>query len=184
MQRSCISVNKDIADLRKTIKDFIENNSPDENTYLENLTKIRSDYTSSPDGTISEEQFQQVLAEFEIDPSFIIKTRKVGENQLQNKGLSYKDLSKIYLNATQAYGYMKHDFSIRMFKAIFLDNTNYQDQKDSRGRLLNDTVQRVPISKDQINGKIAGVKNELIKLEKTFIKYKSYEGYCSALYIK
>ena len=26
MQRSCISVNKDIADLRKTIKDFIENN--------------------------------------------------------------------------------------------------------------------------------------------------------------
>lgn len=173
MQRSCVSVNKDIANLRKSLKDFVETNSPDESTYLENLTKIRSDYTSGPNGTLSEEQFQQVLAEFEIDPSFIVKTKRIGEIQLQNKGLSYKNLSKIYQNATQAYGYMKHDFSIRMFKAIFLDNTNYRDQKDSRGRLINDTVQRIPISRDQINGKIAEIKNDLIKLicEKLNIPY-------------
>ena len=51
-----------------------------------------------------------------------------------------------------------------MFKAIFIDNTNYGELRNSSGKLLNDVVRRIPTTKIEVNANIAKMKNELVKL--------------------
>jgi len=59
---------------------------------------------------------------------------------------------------------MKHTFSSKMFKCLFVDNTNYGTAVNKQGKLLNDTVLRIPLQKRDINIKIAEMKEELIQL--------------------
>lgn len=163
MARTCKKTNVKLEELRAKIKEFAETVNPGSKDYQNRLDLIRLAYTG-PGGLISEKDFNKVLNEFQIDSSNVQTEVKKRVTQLQNQSLSYNNISTIYRNATSALGFMKHDFQQRMFKAIFIDNTNYGELRNSSGKLLNDVVRRIPTTKIEVNANIAKMKNELIKL--------------------
>lgn len=161
MARKCKITNPKLAELREALKAFVTTVEPGSKDYDDKLLGIRLAYMGLG-GPITEEQFQQALSEANITAS-VVEPVKVGTvTQLQNPSLDYKNLSTIYRNATSALGYMRHDFNVRMFSALFIDNKNYGQEKTKFG-LVNDTIKRVPITQGDVNKNIANVKNKLIQ---------------------
>lgn len=164
MARNCRKTNLKLLELKTRLKNFIDTVEPGSKDYKLQLDMLRLEYTG-PSGSISNKQFKEALQEVQIDTSFTESNTSVSVPQLQNKSLAFKNMSTLYRNATSALGYMKHDFNIRMFKAIFIDNTNYGQKLDKSGKyLLNDIIKRVPVTTIEINGNIAKLKNDLIDI--------------------
>ncbi len=146
-----------------TISNIIQNQFNDELQKLLKTTNIDSEDFSdkikelcdSKKGFLSAEEIQTILKQNNIDLSFVSIVDGEQTPQLQNQSLDFANISTIYQNANSAFGHMKHMFKTGMFKAIFLDNTNYKDGKK---------VLRVPLTSGDVNLKIAQFKNELVKL--------------------
>ena len=163
MSNRCKKSNTKLDELRQKLKDFVTTVEPGSKDYKNKLDLLRLEYTG-PGGSISAETFQQALQEVSVDNSIISDKRKSCVLQLQNPSLDYNNMSVLYRNANTALGFMRHDFNTRMFKALFLDNTNYGDKVDQRGRLINDTITRIPLTALDVNKNISNLKNDLINL--------------------
>lgn len=163
MKKACRKTNSKLEELRQELKVFATTVEPGSKEYKTRLNTLRLVYTG-PGGSVTSEMFQKALQEAQIDATFVETEHKADVTQLQNPSLAFKNLSTLYRNATSALGFMRHDFNIRMFKALFLDNTNYGTQTDARGKLLNDTITRVPLTSVDVNGNIVKLKNDLIKI--------------------
>ena len=145
-----------------TISNIIQNQFNDELQKLLRTTNIDSEDFSdkikelcdSKKEFLSTEEIQTILKQNNIDLSFVSVVEGEQTPQLQNQSLDFANISTLYQNANAAFGHMKHMFKTGMFKATFLDNTNYKDGRK---------VLRVPLTSDDVNLKIAQFKNELIK---------------------
>lgn len=153
MANNCKIVNKYISSLRKRLTQFAATVDPSSPDYQEELNRIKLEYLGLG-AKVSEEEFNNIQQEI-LHTSTIKKEEDKAILQLQNPSLDFQNMSKLYLNASSTYGIMKHLFTSKMFKALFIDTTNYGEEG-------NKYVARIPQTGQDINQNIAKVKNELI----------------------
>ena len=146
-------------------EEFVNQSEIETTTQLEEAITNIKQITMFNDPSITEDQFKQALIETGLSNTLDTEIENnVGETQLQIKELNYDNFKQIYKNAISAHANMLHLLKSRLFQAAFVNTTNYGDQTDSRGRLLNDTVRRIPTSAGQFNAGIINLKNELFSL--------------------
>lgn len=163
MARNCRKINSKTAELKQRLQDLFNKYDPSSSEYEDGLNMLRLEF-AGPGGHMSIDEFEKILLEKNVDVSSAGKQEVQTVQQLQNSSLAFKHMNNLYKNATTAFGFMQHDFKSRMFKALFIDNTNYGEKRDAQGRLLNDVIVRVPQTGMAVNSNIVKLKNELLDL--------------------
>ena len=128
MARNCRKINSKTAELKQRLQDLFNKYDPSSSEYEDGLNRLRLE-VAGPGGHMSIDEFEKILLEKNVDVSSAGKQEVQTVQQLQNSSLAFKNMNNLYKNATAAFGFMQHDFKSRMFKALFIDNTNYGEKR-------------------------------------------------------